>query len=185
MAEMAKRNRNPGCTSVTDRRPNSVYHGRSRRMILTARECPTEFKPVPHFKIGGLAMRPDRCVRIHLASVAAAAVFGTLAATSGFADPPAGKLAPADIQTTFFTGQPFTAATPSNIKFKMTFAADGKMKRQPVGPGNKGEGTWKLSKDGFCTSWNGGKSSCFTVVAAGENKWSIMKGSTMLATWSK
>jgi hypothetical protein len=95
------------------------------------------------------------------------------------------KLSPTDIQSTFFNGQPFTAATPSNLKFKMTFTADGKMKRTPVGAGSKGEGTWQLSKDGFCTTWGGSKPSCFTIVAAGDNKWSVLKGSTMLATWSK
>jgi hypothetical protein len=56
------------------------------------------------------------------------------------------RLPPSEIQTTFFNGQPFTASTLSNIKYKMTFLADGKMKREPIGSGNKGEGTWKLSK---------------------------------------
>jgi hypothetical protein len=101
------------------------------------------------------------------------------------AKPAAAKLAPADIQNTFFDGKPFTATTPSNLRFKMTFMADGKMKRQPIGTGSRGEGTWKLSKDGFCTSWKGGKDSCFTVVSAGDNKWSVLKGSTIMATWSK
>jgi hypothetical protein len=102
------------------------------------------------------------------------------------AAPPATKLAPNDIQTTFFTGQPFTAATNSNVKFKMTFTADGKMTRVPAGGGGaKGEGTWKLSKDGFCTTWKGAGANCFTVVSAGDNKWSVLKGSTIMATWSK
>ena len=70
---------------------------------------------------------------------------------------PAGKLAPNDIKATFFNGQPFIAATTSNIKFKMTFSADGKMKRVPASGGARGEGTWKLSKDGFCSSWKGAK----------------------------
>src|SRR5580700_10808502 len=96
------------------------------------------------------------------------------------------KLAPSDIQSTFFNGQPFTASTLSNVKFKMTFTADGKMKRQPMGTGPKGEGTWKLSKDGFCTTWNGSTlSNCFTLVSAGDNKWSVLKGSTVQATWTK
>jgi len=123
-------------------------------------------------------------MRIQIASVAAGAAAAAIFATAAFADPVA-KLAPADIQSTFFTGQPFTAATTSNVKYKMTFSADGKMKRVPVGAGSKGEGTWKLSKEGFCTTWSGSKSSCFTVVAAGDNKWSVLKGSTILATWSK
>jgi hypothetical protein len=108
-----------------------------------------------------------------------------LTVVTAVAAAPAGRLAPNDIQSTFFTGQPFTAATPSNVKFKMTFTTDGKMKRQPVGPGRRGEGTWKLSKDGFCTTWTGAKASCFTVVSAGDNKWSVLKGSTILARWSK
>jgi hypothetical protein len=116
-----------------------------------------------------------------MAGVALAVVF----TTSILAAPPA-KLAPNDIQTTFFSGQPFTAATTSNVKFKMTFTADGKMKREPAGGGGaKGEGTWKLSKDGFCTTWKNAGANCFTVVSAGDNKWSVLKGSTIMATWSK
>jgi hypothetical protein len=106
--------------------------------------------------------------------------------TFAFAAPPT-KLAPSDIQTAFFNGQPFTAATTSNVKFKMTFTADGKMKREPAGGGggSKGEGTWKLSKDGFCTTWKNAGANCFTVVSAGDNKWSVLKGSTIMATWTK
>src|SRR3984957_10054949 len=98
----------------------------------------------------------------------------------------ADKLAPNDIQSTFFNGQPFTASTQSNLKFKMTFTANGKMKRQPIGTGAKGEGSWKLSQDGFCTTWGGATiAHCFTLVSAGDNKWSVMKGSTVQATWTK
>lgn len=39
-----------------------------------------------------------------------------------------------------------------------------------------GEGTWKLSKDGFCTTWKSSKETCFTLVTAGEKRWSVMKG---------
>jgi hypothetical protein len=125
---------------------------------------------------------------------AAAALIVALVAPAGAASAPAKpaaakpaatKLAPTDIQSAFFNGQAFTATTPSNLRFKMTFAADGKMKRLPIGTGSRGEGTWKLSKDGFCTAWKGGKEGCFTVVSAGENKWSVLKGSTIMATWSK
>jgi hypothetical protein len=115
---------------------------------------------------------------------AVAALLVMLLTTNGVAA--ADKMAPNDIQSTFFNGQPFTASTMSNQKFKMTFAADGKMKRQPIGTGARGVGTWKLSKDGFCTTWGGATiANCFTVVSAGDNKWSILKGSSVLATWSK
>ena len=90
----------------------------------------------------------------------------------------AAVLAPADIQSTF------TAAA-SNIKYKMTFTADGKMTREPIGAGAKNEGTWKLSKDGFCSTWKGSKQNCYRVQTAGDNKWSVMKGRTAVASWTK
>ena len=59
----------------------------------------------------------------------------------------------------------------------MVFTADGKVSRQPAGnAGSKGEGTWELSKDGFCTTWKNAKRSCFTIVNSGPNKWSVMRG---------
>jgi hypothetical protein len=105
-------------------------------------------------------------------------------ATSVFAEP-AAKLSPSDIQAAFFNGKPFIATSPSKLRFKMIFTADGKMKRQPIGGGRRGEGTWRLSKDGFCTAWKGAKDNCFVVVAAGKAKWSVLRGSTVMATWSK
>lgn len=123
-------------------------------------------------------------MRAGFASLVAGGVLGVLLAGPALAAP-AAKLSPADIQATFFNGQPFTASTPSNLKFKMIFTADGKMKRQPIGGGSNGEGTWKLSKDGFCSTWKGSKDNCFTVVNAGDNQWSVLKGSTIMATWSK
>ena len=117
------------------------------------------------------------------------AVAALLAAltTAGIAAP-TNRLQPSAIQATFFNGQPFTASTSSNLKFKMTFTADGKIKREPIGPGkgNKGEGTWKLSKDGFCTTWSSATlSNCFTLVSTGDNKWSVLKGSSIQAIWTK
>ncbi len=123
-------------------------------------------------------------MRAAIAGSVTGIVLGALSAPSAFAAPPA-KLSPSEIQATFFNGQPFTASTPSNIRFKMTFTADGKMKRHPIGTGSRGEGTWKLSKDGFCTAWKGAQDHCFTVVSAGGNKWSVLKGSAIAATWSK
>jgi len=96
------------------------------------------------------------------------------------------KLTPAEIQSTFFNGEPFTSASGSGVKFKMTFTSDGKAKRVPTGKGGaKGEGDWKLDDAGYCTTWKGSSTNCFTVVATDKNKWSVMKGSTVMATWSK
>ncbi len=100
---------------------------------------------------------------------------------------PAGRLLPKDIQATFFNGEAFTAATISgNVKFKMVFTADGKMTREPIGKtGAKSEGTWKLSADGFCTTWKGSKENCYRVQATGNKKWSIIAGTTAAAYWTK
>jgi len=96
------------------------------------------------------------------------------------------KLTPKEIQTEFFDGKPFTAATTSGTKFKMTFSGDNKVVREPQDKaGQKGEGTWKLSKDGFCTSWKGSASNCYTLVNVDKNKWSVVKGATTVAVWSK
>jgi len=96
------------------------------------------------------------------------------------------KLAPSEIQATFFNGQAFTAATTSGVKFRFVFTADGKVTREPQDKaGVKGEGTWKLSKDGFCTTWKGSKANCYTLVVVDKNKWSVVKGATTVAVWSK
>jgi hypothetical protein len=111
--------------------------------------------------------------------VAGVAVFATIAPAL------AAVLAPNEIQATFFTGQAFTASA-TNIKYKMVFTADGKMTREPIGKsGGKSEGTWKLAKDGFCTTWKGSKANCYRIATAGDNKWSVMKGTAIVATWTK
>jgi len=124
-------------------------------------------------------------MRAAIASVATGIGLSSLLTAAGYGAPAAAKLSPSDIQTTFFNGQVFVAATPSNVKYKMTFMSDGRMRREPASGGTKAEGTWRLSKDGFCRTWTGGKENCFTIVSAGDNKWSVLKGSTIMATWSK
>lgn len=119
-------------------------------------------------------------MRVRIAGIVACAVLSSGVATA------ATKLSPAEIQATFFNGAEFTAATPSGIRFKMIFTADGKVHRVPTGTGgSRSEGIWKLDEAGYCTTWKGGKPNCFTVVAADRNKWSVMKGPAVIATWSK
>src|SRR5262249_57717866 len=110
--------------------------------------------------------------RAVLAGIAAVA----FCAAAAFA---AGKLTTNEIQATFFNGQPFTAATPQGIRYKMVFTSDGKMTREPVGKtGAKSEGTWKLSKDGYCTTWKNDRQNCFAVLNASDNKLSIITTTT-------
>ena len=98
----------------------------------------------------------------------------------------ASKLTPKEIQTEFFDGKTFTAATTSGTKFKMTFTTDGKVTREPQDKaGAKGEGTWKLSKEGFCTTWKGSAATATRIVNVDKNKWSVVKGAATVAVWSK
>ena len=131
------------------------------------------------------------------ASYAAAAA--ALLATTTIALPaPVGRLAPKDIETTFFNGKPFTASTPSNVKFKMVFKSDGTMTRESLGKASKkggktntkgagtvSEGTWKLSQEGFCSTWKGSRENCYRVHENGTNKWAIVAASQTVAYWSK
>ncbi|MEA2905161.1 MAG: hypothetical protein QOI12_2548 [Alphaproteobacteria bacterium] len=124
-------------------------------------------------------------MHLPIAGAAAALLISTGVALAAPAAP-AGRLAPKDIQAMFFTGTPFTASTPANVKFKMVFMPDGKMTREPAGAtGSKNEGTWKLSQDGFCTTWKGSKQNCFRVQASGDNKWSVIASTQAVAYWSK
>ena len=126
-------------------------------------------------RFGGEAMRAS-------ISVIATALF--LAGTTGAEA--ANRLSPKEIQAEFFNGVPFTSLTPSNTKFTMVFKADGKVTRKPQEKtGVGGEGTWKLAKDGFCTSWKGSAQNCYTLVSIEKNKWSVVKGATTVAVWSK
>jgi hypothetical protein len=120
----------------------------------------------------------EASMRAAFAAVAALVTFDVALAAS--------KLTPKEIQTEFFDGKTFTAATTSGTKFKMTFSGDGKVTREPQDKaGAKGEGTWKLSKDGFCTTWKGSAANCYTIVNVDKNKWSVVKGAATVAVWSK
>src|SRR5262252_6550038 len=119
-------------------------------------------------------------MRLWIAGIVVCAILPSGAATA------ATKLTPAEIQATFFDGAEFTAATPSGIKFKMTFTADGNVRRIPAGNGGaRSAGVWKLDENGYCTTWKGGKPNCFSVVAVSLKKKYVMRGPTVIETWSK
>src|ERR1700745_4024727 len=110
--------------------------------------------------LGGAAMSMNNAMIVGLA--ACALPFGTAVAA------PVARLMPGEIQAMFFKGKPFTAASPSGVKFKMTFTADGKAKRVPAGKGGaRSEGEWKLDDKGYCPTWKGRARSCFTVITNG------------------
>jgi hypothetical protein len=63
----------------------------------------------------------------------------------------------------------------------MIFTADGKMTRQPRGKsGKRSSGTWKLDTSGFCTSWKGAGTNCYTVVRAAKTSGRFKKALLLL-----
>src|SRR6516162_8266594 len=134
----------------------ALYSGGSNGHLLALHERAVPAKLAVDYEPDGLvrhrAEQGDFCVlRVSLLVIAMSMLVGASAVA---ADP----MAPNDIKATFFTGQPFTAASPSGAKFKMTFTPDGKMTREPLEQsGNASAGTWKLSAKGFCTAWGHAK----------------------------
>jgi hypothetical protein len=118
------------------------------------------------------------------------AVVFALSMLTGAAFAAAAALTPDEIKAKFFNGEPFTAASPSGAKFKMTFTPDGKTTRESLDPSAKKDtGTWKLTAKGFCTTWGHARPNCFTIIPSSENKWLIQKIATTIAVtvavWSK
>jgi hypothetical protein len=93
------------------------------------------------------------------------------------------------IKAMFFNGKAFVASSPTRTRYTMVFTPDGKATREPLGkPTEKVDGTWKIVKEGFCTSWKqGAQATCYRLVpnTSVENRWSVMKGATTVASWTK
>ncbi len=93
------------------------------------------------------------------------------------------------IKELFFTGKPFVASSTTRQRFKMTFTPDGKATREPLSkPGDVVEGTWKIVKEGFCTSWKpGAPATCYRLVpnTSVDNRWSVMRGAVTIASWTR
>jgi hypothetical protein len=97
------------------------------------------------------------------------------------------------IKANFFNGKPFVATSTTRQRFTMVFTPDGKatreqLKKQGDPPGEKTAGTWKVVKEGFCTSWKqGSPATCYRLVpnSLDDAKWSVMKGAVTVASWTK
>ncbi len=96
------------------------------------------------------------------------------------------------IKAMFFNGKPFVATSTTRQRFTMVFTPDGKATREPIKkagePVEKSEGTWKVVKEGFCTSWKAGTpGTCYRLVpnTSADNRWSVMKGAVTVASWTK
>jgi hypothetical protein len=96
------------------------------------------------------------------------------------------------IKALFFNGKPFVATSTTRQRFTMVFTPDGKATREQLKkagePTEKTPGTWKVVKEGFCTSWKqGSPATCYRLVpnSLDDAKWSVMKGAVTIASWTK
>jgi uncharacterized protein with FMN-binding domain len=75
-----------------------------------------------------------------------------------------GPLSPKEIQSTFGTGKPFSATSASGRStYWFTFNSDGSALAVPKGRTTGASGAWRVSSDGYCSTWNGGSEHCYTI----------------------
>ena len=96
------------------------------------------------------------------------------------------------IKAMFFNGKPFVATSTTRQRFTMVFTPDGKATREPIKKAGehaeKTQGTWRVVKEGFCTSWKqGSPANCYRLVpnTSDDTKWSVMRGAVTVASWTK
>ncbi len=91
-------------------------------------------------------------------------------------------------QGDFFNGQPFIASSTDAPALHHGVHAGRQGDARAVGKaGEKVDGKWKVVKEGFCTQWKDGPTTCYRLVPStvAEGKWAVMKGATTVANWAK
>ncbi len=94
-------------------------------------------------------------------------------------------LSPDAIKATFGNGVPFSSTSPSGARYTLTLKPDGTAARAPKQSKAPTPGKWRLSKDGYCSTWSSGKENCFTIQQNGT-KYSVLDSHGKLAAvWSR
>ena len=116
--------------------------------------------------------------------VPVAAILTCLAAPAQAADKPQ-LLTPVDIGATFATGTPFSATSNAGKDIMITLKPDGTAQAVPHGKkvGNKGK--WRLSDNGYCTTWGKSAEHCYTVRQTGSDYEVLNTSGIVVAHWTK
>src|SRR6187200_2547587 len=78
-------------------------------------------------------------------------------------------LTPDEIKSTFATGDPFTATSAGGTAKTITLNPDGTSTVKSKGKKKAAEsGKWRLSADGYCSTWGKGSENCYLVKADGK-----------------
>src|SRR5665213_3176211 len=97
------------------------------------------------------------------------AALAILAATSSAIAAAPTLLTPVQIKTIFGTGRPFSAVSAAGTKsYSFTFNTDGSALEIPAARGKRTSGTWRLSDNGYCTTWGNGTETCYTIEARAQ-----------------
>src|SRR5262245_27444995 len=122
-------------------RPGPLSQQRRRRPVHRPMSVTRTRQEVSGFSVAIVCYRSrgGRMMHARIAGVAVGVLLLSAAAALAVT-----KLSPKEIQETVFNGEPCTASTPSNIKFKMVLTTDGTMTREPGGGAvaGKREGPW-------------------------------------------
>jgi hypothetical protein len=97
----------------------------------------------------------------------------------------AANLSPQDIKATFATGTAFTATSPAGTAYLMVLKPDGTASRTPKKGTPAVMGTWRLSADGYCSTWGKNPESCYTIQQSGTKYTVLDKKGQVAAHWNK
>jgi hypothetical protein len=96
------------------------------------------------------------------------------------------SLTPDQIKAQFGTGKPFHGvAVPGGRQYSLTLGADGKAEMSFLNDKSTTNGTWHVSKTGYCSMWGSKPERCYTVQQNGKS-YDVLNGSgTVIAHWTK
>ncbi len=95
-------------------------------------------------------------------------------------------LTPDQIKTTFGTGSPIHGvAMPGGRRYSLTLGTDGTATMTMLNDKSVQTGTWKVSKDGYCSKWGSKTEHCYTVQPNGKQFDVLNHAGTVIARWTK
>ena len=95
----------------------------------------------------------------------------------------AAALTPKEIQATFATGTPFSSTTPTGTTYTIVLKSDGTASRTPRKSKVAITGTWRLSKDGYCSTWGKNSENCYKI-EKGTGRYNVLdKSGARVAYW--
>jgi hypothetical protein len=95
------------------------------------------------------------------------------------------NLSPQDIKNTFGTGTSFTATSSAGTTYLMVLKPDGTASRTPKKGTAPVVGSWRLSDDGYCSTWGKNPENCYTIQQSGTTYTVLDKKGGVAAHWRK